>query len=222
MPESPASAAPPSRLHAKLAAARERSATHLVLNGAECEPWICCDDALMRERAADVVLGAQVLLHACGAAQCTIAVEDDKPEAIAAIEAALGGRCRSARRPRARCARSTRPGPSASCSPQSPGIEVPHDALPPAIGLMCQNVGTAAAVARLVRTGQPITARIVTVTGSRSTRSRRTSTRGSARRSRTSSQPAAGTTVRTAATDRRWIHDGPGARDGRRATHAGE
>ena len=74
---------------AKLAAARERSATHLVLNGAECEPWICCDDALMRERAADVVLGAQVLLHACGATKCTIAVEDDKPEAIAAIAVAL-------------------------------------------------------------------------------------------------------------------------------------
>ena len=51
----------------------------LVLNGAECEPWICCDDALMRQRAMDVVLGAQVMLAACGAARCTIAVEDDKP-----------------------------------------------------------------------------------------------------------------------------------------------
>ena len=51
-------------------------------NGAECEPWICCDDALMRERAADVVLGAQVLLHACGAAKCTIAVEDDSAPTV--------------------------------------------------------------------------------------------------------------------------------------------
>jgi len=151
--------------HAKLAAARERSATHLVLNGAECEPWICCDDALMRERAADVLLGAQVLLHACGAAKCTIAVEDDKPEAIAAIAVALA----AAADPRIEVAtlRAIYPaGAERQLLAAVTGLEVPYDALPPAIGLMCQNVGTAAAAARLVRTGQPITTRIVTVTGS--------------------------------------------------------
>ena len=151
--------------HAKLAAARERSATHLVLNGAECEPWICCDDALMRERAADVVLGAQVLLHASGAAKCTIAVEDDKPEAICAIEVALA----AAQDPRIGLAtlRAIYPaGAERQLLAAVTGLEVPHDALPPTIGLLCQNVGTAAAVARLVHTGQPITRRIVTVTGS--------------------------------------------------------
>ena len=151
--------------HAKLAAARERAATHLVLNGAECEPWICCDDALMRERAADVVLGAQVLLHACGAAKCTIAVEDDKPEAIAAVEVALV----AAADPRIGLTtlRAVYPaGAERQLLAAVAGVEVPHDALPPAVGVMCQNVGTAAAAAHLVRTGQPITGRIVTVTGS--------------------------------------------------------
>ncbi len=205
--------------HAKLAAARERSATHLVLNGAECEPWICCDDALMRERAADVVLGAQVLLHACGAAKCTIAVEDDKPEAIAAIEVALA----AAADPRVGLAtlRAIYPaGAERQLLAAVTGLEVPHDALPPAIGLVCQNVGTAAAAARLVRTGQPITGRIVTVTGS--------GVREPANLDARLGTPIAdlvaacgGYDLRTAATDRRWIHDGPGARDGRRATHAG-
>ena len=151
--------------HAKLAAARERSAAHLVLNGAECEPWICCDDALMRERASDVVLGAQVFLHVCGAARCTIAIEDDKPEAIAAIEHALSATAEP--RIELKTLRAIYPaGSERQLLAAVTVLEVPHDSLPPAIGLMCQNVGTAAAAAQLVRTGRPFTRRIVTVTGS--------------------------------------------------------
>lgn len=56
----------------KLALARAAGVELLLLNGAECEPWICCDDALMRERAADIVLGARVMLAASGAARATI------------------------------------------------------------------------------------------------------------------------------------------------------
>jgi electron transport complex protein RnfC len=151
--------------HAKIAAARTGSATHLVLNGAECEPWICCDDALMRERAADVVLGAQVMLQACAAMECTIAIEDDKPEAIAAIGLAL----ELAADPRIslRTLPAVYPaGAERQLLAAMTGREVPTGALPPSVGLLCQNVGTAAAVARLVRTGEPLTRRIVTVTGS--------------------------------------------------------
>jgi len=149
----------------KLATARSRAVGHLVLNGAECEPWICCDDALMRARAADVVQGAQVMLHACGASRCTIAVEDDKPEAIAAVRAAIAaagdGRIEFLALGTAYPAGAERQLLSAAT-----GIEVPHDALPPAAGLLCQNVHTAAAVAAFVRTGAPLATRIVTVTGS--------------------------------------------------------
>ncbi|NJD31323.1 MAG: electron transport complex subunit RsxC [Gammaproteobacteria bacterium] len=150
---------------AKLAAASRRPATHLVLNGAECEPWICCDDALMRERAADVVLGGQVMLRASGAARCTIAVEDDKPEAIAALESALA----AAADPRLelRLLGATYPaGAERQLLAVVTGTEIPHDAYPTDVGLLCQNVGTAAAVASLVRTGMPATRRVVTVTGS--------------------------------------------------------
>jgi electron transport complex protein RnfC len=149
---------------AKLDAARRREATHLVLNGAECEPWICCDDALMRERAADVVLGAQVMLHATGATRCTVAIEDDKPEAIAAVQAAFAA-AHDSRLALATLAACYPAGAEHQLLAAVTGIEVPHDALPPAAGLLCQNVGTAAAIAEVVR-GRPVISRIVTVTGS--------------------------------------------------------
>jgi electron transport complex protein RnfC len=148
----------------KLAAALRHGARHLVLNGAECEPWICCDDALMRARANDVVLGIQVLMHAMGAERCTVAIEDDKPEAMSTLQAAVAA---------ARDARIEITG-VASCYPAGAertlleavtGIEVPHGAWPPESGLLCHNVGTAAAAAAVVR-GEPVTSRIVTVTGS--------------------------------------------------------
>ena len=150
---------------AKLATGREVGVDRLLLNGAECEPWICCDDALMRERAGDVVLGARVMLAACGAARATIAVEDDKPQAIAALEAAVavcGDDCVEVL-----ALPAVFPlGAEGPLIAAVTGREVPHDGLPPQVGVVCQNVGTAAAVARLVRDGMPCIARVVTVTGS--------------------------------------------------------
>jgi electron transport complex protein RnfC len=150
---------------AKLAQGRERSIEHLVLNGAECEPWICCDDALMREAADDVVYGAQIMLHACGAARGTIAVEDDKPQAAAALRTALAS-CGDSR-----LALSVLPalypaGAERQLLTEVTGIEVPQGGWPPDVGLLCQNVGTAAAIARWARTGEPLIRRVVTVTGS--------------------------------------------------------
>jgi len=149
---------------AKLGLARTAGVRSLLLNGAECEPWICCDDALMRDRAADVVLGAQVMLAACGAERCTIAVEDDKPQGIAAIESALTAAADS------RLTVMVLPaifplGAEGPLVTAVTGQEVPRDGLPPDVGVVCQNVGTAAAVARLVRDGLPLVSRIVTVTG---------------------------------------------------------
>jgi electron transport complex protein RnfC len=149
----------------KLGLARSAGADWLVLNGAECEPWICCDDALMRRHAADVVLGAQAMLAACGAARCTIAVEDDKPEAIAALEAVL------ATDPHTGIELATLPavfplGAESLLITAVTGREVPRRGLPPDVGVVCQNVGTAVAVARYLRDGMPLVSRIVTVTGS--------------------------------------------------------
>jgi electron transport complex protein RnfC len=148
----------------KLAEAAARSASHLVLNGAECEPWICCDDALMRERAIDVVQGARVLAHAISATSITVAIEDDKPEAIAAMRRAAASDgptvdvlALDSRYPA---------GAERTLATAVTRREVPSGGLPTEIGVLCQNVGTAAAVARFVATGEPLLRRIVTVTGS--------------------------------------------------------
>ena len=57
----------------------------LLLNGVECEPYISCDDALMRARASDILYGTRVLMHALGMRQCVIGVESDKPESWQAL-----------------------------------------------------------------------------------------------------------------------------------------
>ena len=119
----------------------------------------------MRESASEIVRGAQPMLRACGAAKCTIAIEDDKPEAGAALATALtvagDARLSLAVLPAVYPA-----GAERQLLTAVTGVEIPQRGRPPDIGLLCQNVGTAAAVARLMRTGEPLIRRIVTVTGS--------------------------------------------------------
>jgi electron transport complex protein RnfC len=149
----------------KLEAARRSEGAQLVLNGAECEPWICCDDALMRERAADVILGARAICHATGASRCTIAIEEDKPEALEALRAAAASS--GAPEPDFVELPTLYPsGAEQTLLAAVTGVEVPRGRLPTDAGLLCHNVGTAAAIARYLRTGEPLTSRILTVTGS--------------------------------------------------------
>ena len=136
----------------------------LLLNGAECEPYISCDDMLMRERAADIVFGARALMHALCAKSCTIAIEDDVPEAATALHKAIDAA--ADQRIHVRVVPSIYPaGGERQLIASVFGVEVPHDGLPADIGVVCQNVGTAAAIAKWVRDGEPLIRRIVTVTG---------------------------------------------------------
>jgi len=149
----------------KLATARARGARRLLINAAECEPWICCDDALLRAEPGDVVLGARVLMRALDADTCVIAVEDDKPEAIAALRASLGSG--GAEGLAVEVVPATYPrGAERQLITAVFGVEVPSRGLPADVGITCQNVATAAAVARWARTGEPCVSRVVTVTGS--------------------------------------------------------
>jgi Na+-translocating ferredoxin:NAD+ oxidoreductase subunit C len=149
----------------KLAAARDLGVHTLVLNGAECEPWICCDDALMRSAADDVVLGALILRRCAGAVRCVIAIEDDKPAAIAAVTGAIG-RLRDDALTLAVVPAVYPQGAERQLITAVAGVEVPAGGLPADVGVVCQNVATAAAVARWVTLGEPMLARVVTVTGS--------------------------------------------------------
>lgn len=149
----------------KLSAARMQQARQLILNGAECEPWISCDDVLMRERAGEVLLGAQALMHVAGLERCTIAVEDDKPEAIESLRSALAASADE--RIELLILPTLYPsGAEEQLITALTGNEVPSGGLPADVGVLCQNVATAAAVARLLKTGEPLVSRIVTLTGS--------------------------------------------------------
>lgn len=136
----------------------------LIVNGAECEPYISCDDVLMREHAADVVAGALLMCDLLAAPLCIVAIERDKPKAIEAIEAAA----REVDDPRLKLAEVPTIYPAGGerqLVELLTGDEVPSGSYPSDIGYVCQNVGTAFALQRLARAHEPLITRIVTVTG---------------------------------------------------------
>lgn len=150
---------------AKIDASASASCRTLLLNGAECEPYICCDDALLRNRANDVVLGAQIILHAAQASNCVIAVERDKTDALKALQVAIAAR--NDERISVRAVDAFYPaGGECQLIAQLFGMEVPTQQVPSDIGILCHNVGTAAAIARLFEHGEPLISRVVTITGS--------------------------------------------------------
>jgi electron transport complex protein RnfC len=137
---------------------------YLILNGVECEPYISCDDMLMREYAQEVLGGARILLHALELDVCYIAVESDKPEAIHRLGEILAEL-----------------GDERLILKQVPTIypsggedqlvqlvanrEVPSGGLPTDVGCLVQNVGTAAAIFDWISHGEPLISRVTTVTG---------------------------------------------------------
>lgn len=133
----------------------------LIINGTECEPYITADDALMRERAADIVAGAEILRHIVNPVETLIGVEDNKPEGIAALRAAAGDSGIEV------VAFPTKypSGGEKQLIEILTGKQVPSGGLPADIGVVCQNVGTAVAVRDAVLEGRPLISRITTVTG---------------------------------------------------------
>lgn len=141
----------------------------LLLNGAECEPCICADDGLMQARAADIVTGAQILARLTAARYCLVAIEADKPAALAAMTAAAEawqGNGQGVPIEVVAVPAIYPIGGERQLIHALTGLEVPSSGLPSDLGIICQNVGTAAAVQRAVEAGEPLTRRITTVTGS--------------------------------------------------------
>ncbi len=136
----------------------------LVLNGAECEPYITCDDLLMRERAAEILLGAEMMRALLYAEEVLIGIEDNKPEAIAAMRAAVSdGRHE---RMEVIAVPTIYPGGGAKQLIRVlTGIEVAAGVRSTNLGVQCFNVGTAYSAWRAIRHGEPLISRIVTITG---------------------------------------------------------
>ncbi len=136
----------------------------LILNGAECEPYITCDDMLMRDKAREIICGLLIIKHALQAKHCVIAIEDNKPEAIKSMQLAVeefsNNKIEVAAIPTLYPA-----GSEKQLIFTVTGKEVPLNKLPSHIGVVCQNVGTTAAVYRAINHGEPLISRYVTITG---------------------------------------------------------
>lgn len=136
----------------------------LILNGVECEPYISCDDALMREHAEEVVSGADIIGHIIKARRCIIAIEDNKPEAIKAMRHVVdqdGTGFFSIR-----VIPTVYPsGGEKQLIQLITGLEVPKNRYPAELNVLCHNVATAYAIHKVIYHDEPLISRVTTITG---------------------------------------------------------
>ena len=134
----------------------------IIVNAAECEPYITADDRLMREQPERLLRGLRVLMKVMGLAEAHIGIEENKPEAIAALRKALGDAADISVHPL-----HTRypQGAEKQLIQAITGRQVPPGGLPAAVGCAVFNAATCAAVCDAVYDGMPLIRRIVTVTG---------------------------------------------------------
>ncbi|WP_036800418.1 electron transport complex subunit RsxC, partial [Photobacterium marinum] len=134
----------------------------LIINAAECEPYITADDRLMQDYAEEVVEGIRVLKHILKPNLSIIGIEDNKPEAIEALKQCISEndgiiiRAIPTKYPS---------GGEKQLIKVLTGLEVPANGIPADIGIMMHNVGTTFAIKRAVVDGEPLIQRVVTVTG---------------------------------------------------------
>lgn len=140
----------------------------LILNGTECEPYITADDILMQTRADEIVAGTELLAMILGGPKnILIGIEDNKPKAIKAIQKAVDAHRAIADVPIEVISFPTKypSGGEKQLIQILTGEEVPSGEIPASIGIVVQNVGTAAATYRAVRFGEPLVSRITTLVG---------------------------------------------------------
>ncbi len=135
----------------------------LIINGGECEPWITCDDVLMRHHADEILQGVAVMRHLMGSTEILVGIEDNKPEAIAAMQAAAD---RLDFAVEVIAVPTLYPsGGAKQITEILTGKQVPSGKRSTDVGLQVFNVGTTYALARAVHHGEPLISRLVTVTG---------------------------------------------------------
>ncbi len=147
----------------KLSPPKEKPVDTVILNGAECEPYLTADHRLMVERPREIVNGLKLIMKALGVSKGYIGIENNKPDAIEAMEAVVANesdievRTLTVKYPQ---------GAEKMLIKAIIGREVPpKGGLPMDVGVVVQNVGTALAIYEAVRYGKPLIERVVTVTG---------------------------------------------------------
>lgn len=148
--------------HVKLAPKNAEDIEFVLVNGAECEPCITCDDQLMRNFAGEIVSGLELMLALFPKAQGVVVIEENKPEAIAAMTAA----CEGKERMRVHAVRTKYPqGGERSVISVVTGRHIRLGMLPADAGCIVENVGTVRAIYRAVCWSEPLTERGFTVSG---------------------------------------------------------
>jgi electron transport complex protein RnfC len=148
--------------HVKLTPPKGARIDLVVLNGAECEPYLTCDHRLMLAAAAEIVEGLQIFMHATGAPRGVIAIEDNKPDAVQVIRDAaaeiesIDVVALHVKYPQ---------GAEKQLIKSLTGREVPSGGLPADVGVVVQNVGTAKAAYDALRWQRPLIGRVMTITG---------------------------------------------------------
>ncbi|MEX0892539.1 MAG: electron transport complex subunit RsxC [Gemmatimonadota bacterium] len=148
--------------HVKLQPPPDCPIEFLLVNGAECEPYLTSDHRVMVEYAERVWFGVRIMMHALGVPRCVVGVEKNKPDAIEALRAAaptgldVRVEALTVKYPQ---------GAEKMLIHAVTGREVPSGKLPMHVGTVVQNVGSIAAIAEVFETGMPLVERIVSVTG---------------------------------------------------------
>ena len=148
--------------HVKLSPPADAKIDLLLLNGAECEPYITADHRQMVEHAAEVDEGAAIIMKILGVKECRIGIENNKPDAIAAMEKAAANfpgmqvQPLQVKYPQ---------GSEKQLIQAISGRKVPSMALPSAVGVVVHNVSTAAAIYDAVALDKPLFEKVVTIAG---------------------------------------------------------
>ena len=148
--------------HVKLSPPKEKPIDVLVINGAECEPYLTADYRLMIERPSDIIEGTKILMKILGVKKAFIGIEDNKPDAVEILKKASSGIAEITV-----CGLEVKypQGAEKMLIKAAVNREVPPRALPMDVGVVVQNIGTTIAVFEAARYGKPLIVRVVTVSG---------------------------------------------------------
>lgn len=148
--------------HVKLSPPKEKKIDTVILNGAECEPYLTSDHRLMLEKAKDIIEGLKIVMKILGVSKGYIGIEQNKPDAIEKMKEVSRGEANievidlKVKYPQ---------GAEKQLIKAILDREVPAGGLPMDVGVVVQNVGTAKAIYDACRYGRPLIERVVTVTG---------------------------------------------------------
>lgn len=148
--------------HIKLMPPKDKKVEYLIINGAECEPYLTSDHRVMLEEAEEVLCGLKIMMHNFGITKAYLAIEENKMDAVQHMQKLLNGDNSIEI-----CVLKTKypQGSEKHLIKAVSGWEVPSGKLPIDVGAVVNNIDTCTALARVIKTGMPLIRRIVTVSG---------------------------------------------------------